>query len=138
MKLKKYNQYIKEDIQSVDIEDNSNRPVGRRSGSPSPDFSDPNRKFGRGIFADDENEITGELDGERKVGQDEFEEEEGHEYEGTKLMKNLAEKLGTEIVNNSIEYNGKKINFFSETDSFHIDKKKFKTIDEVLKYLGKI
>jgi len=133
MKLKKYNQYIKEDIQSVDdIENNSNRPVGRRSGSPSPDFSKP-----KGIFADDENEITGELDGERKVGQDEFEEEEGHEYEGTKLMKELSQKLGTEVVNNSIEYNGKKINFFSETDSFHIDKKKFKTIDEVLEYLGK-
>jgi hypothetical protein len=138
MKLKKYNQYVKEDLQSVDnIEDKSNRPVGRRSGSPSPDFSKP-----KGIFDEDENDMTGELEGERKVGQDnlnvdELEEEEGHEYEGTKLMKSLAEKLGTEIVNNSIEYNGKKINFFSETEAFHIDKKKFKTIEEVLTYLGK-
>jgi len=138
MKLKKYNQYVKEDLQSVDnIEDNSNRPVGRRSGSPSPDFSKP-----KGIFDENENDMTGELEGERKVGQDnlnvdELEEEEGHEYEGTKLMKSLAEKLGTEIINNSIEYKGKKINFFSETEAFHIDKKKFKTIEEVLTYLGK-
>ena len=37
--------------------------------------------------------------------------------------------------NNSIDYNGKKINFFSETESFHVDKKKFKTIGEILHQL---
>jgi hypothetical protein len=127
MKLKKYNQYIKEDLTPMS--------------------------------GDIENDMTGESEGEIKVGQDnEFmdydgddastlignnmndddqEEEEGNEYEGTKLMKDLAEKLGAEISNNSIEYNGKKINFFSETESFHVDNKKFKTADDVLKYLGK-
>jgi hypothetical protein len=131
MKLKKYNEYVKEDLTPMSVE------------------SEP---------LEVENDMTGEIEGERRVGQDdEFmdydgddastlignnmndeqeEEEEGHEYEGTKLMSDLAQKLGTEIVNNSIEYNGKKINFFSETESFHIDKKKFKTIDEVLAYLG--
>jgi hypothetical protein len=127
MKLKKYNQYIKEDLTPMS--------------------------------GDIENDMTGESEGEIKVGQDnEFmdydgddastlignnmndddqEEEEGNEYEGTKLMKDLAEKLGAEISNNSIEYNGKKITFFSETESFHVDNKKFKTADDVLKYLGK-
>lgn len=131
MKLKKYNEYVKEDLTPMSVD------------------SDP---------LEVENDMTGEIEGERRAGQDdEFmdydgddastlignnmndddqEEEEGNEYEGTKLMSDLAQKLGTEIVNNSIEYNGKKINFFSETESFHVDKKKFKTIDEVLAYLG--
>jgi hypothetical protein len=126
MKLKKYNEYVKEDLTPMSVK------------------SEP---------LEVENDMTGEIEGERRVGQDdEFmdyastlignnmnddqEEEEGHEYEGTKLMSELAQKLGTEITNNSIDYNGKKINFFSETESFHVDKKKFKTIDEVLAYLG--
>lgn len=66
-----------------------------------------------------------------------YEEEEGGEYEGTLKMKELAEKLGTSITNNEINYEGQKINWFSETESFHIGRKKFNTVDEVLKFLGK-
>lgn len=62
-------------------------------------------------------------------------EEEG-EYEGTKKLKELASALGTEVVDNSVVYDGKKINFYSETEKFHVDKKKFKTIEEVLEYLN--
>ena len=121
MKLKKYNEYVKEELTPM-------------TGELEP--------------LEVENEMP-ELDSELEVYQDEnempdsisdsdmgAEEEEGHEYEGNKLMSELAQKLGTEITNNSIDYNGKKINFFSETESFHVDKKKFKTIDEVLAYLG--
>jgi hypothetical protein len=88
MKLKKYNQYIKEDLtpMSGDIED-----------------------------------MTGELEGEI-VGQDEFMdndgddtstppvnnmdevEEEGNEYVGTKLMKELADKLGVNVENGMINF----------------------------------
>lgn len=62
-------------------------------------------------------------------------EEEG-EYIGTKQLKSLANALGVEVVDNCVNYEGKKINFYSETEKFHIDSKKFKTVDEVLDYLG--
>jgi hypothetical protein len=62
-------------------------------------------------------------------------EEEGGEYMGTQKLQNLADSLGTEVVDNSVEYNGKKVNFYSETEMFHVDKKKFKTVEEVVDYL---
>lgn len=134
MKLKKYNQYIKEDLTPMS--------------------------------AEAENDMTGEIEGERKVGQDELmddelmdydgddastppgnnmnddqeesEEEEEYEYEGTKLMKELADKLGAKVENNSINFDGKKIEYFSETGAFAIDRKgKYKTADEVVDKLTK-
>jgi len=62
-------------------------------------------------------------------------EEEGSEYIGGQMLQNLADSLGTEVVDNSVEYNGKKVNFYSETEMFHVDKKKFKTVEEVVDYL---
>ena len=64
-------------------------------------------------------------------------EEEGNEYNGQKMMQELSNKLNTEILpDNSIEYNGQKINFFSETEKFHVGKNKFKTADEVVNFLN--
>jgi hypothetical protein len=120
MKLKKYNEYVKEDLTPMSVE---SEPLEVENEMPE---------------AESEVEVEQD-DASTLIGNnmnDDQEEEEGHEYEGTKLMSELAQKLGTEITNNSIDYNGKKINFFSETESFHVDKKKFKTIDEVLSYLG--
>ena len=126
MKLKKYNQYIKEDLTPMS--------------------------------AEAENDMTGEIEGERKVGQDELMddddastlpgnnmnddqeegEEEEYEYEGTKLMKELADKLGVKVENNFINFDGKKIEYFSETGAFAIDRKgKYKTADEVVDKLTK-
>jgi hypothetical protein len=65
------------------------------------------------------------------------EEEEEEEYKGTILLKELADRLGVELVDNSIEFDGKLINFFSETELFHVGKFKFKTVDEVVDYLTK-
>lgn len=62
-------------------------------------------------------------------------EEEEHDYIGNKLMSDLATALGTKVVNNQINYNGEKINFYSETEKFHIGKKKFDTVEDVLNYL---
>ena len=42
---------------------------------------------------------------------------------------------GTKVANNEINYNGEKINFYSETEKFHIGKRKFDTLEDVLKYL---
>ena len=66
---------------------------------------------------------------------DQVPEEEEYDYVGNKLMNDLAKKLGTKVVNNEINYNGEKINFYSETEKFHIGKRKFDTLEDVLKYL---
>lgn len=66
-----------------------------------------------------------------------IEEEEVGEYKGTQMMNDLANKLGVEIkVDGSIDYEGKKINFYSETECFHIDKEKIDTVEGVLDYLN--
>ena len=67
----------------------------------------------------------------------ELPEEEGGEYQGQMLLNQLANELGTEVSEDgSINYEGKKINFFSETEKFHVDNKKFSTAEEVVNYLG--
>jgi hypothetical protein len=65
-------------------------------------------------------------------------EEEGQDFYYSKL-KELADTLGVEVIDNSVNYNGKKITFPSETEKYHIEghKKGFSTIDEVVKELGK-
>jgi hypothetical protein len=102
MKLKKYNQYIKEELAPMS--------------------------------AEAENDMTGEVEGEI-VGQDddimgddastppvndmndqEEGEEEEYEYEGTKLMKELADKLGVKVENNSINFDGKKESNLTATE----------------------
>lgn len=68
---------------------------------------------------------------------DELPEEEGGEYQGQILLNQLANELGTEVeADGSINYEGKKINFYSETEKFHVDNKKFSTPEEVVAYLG--
>jgi hypothetical protein len=62
--------------------------------------------------------------------------EEEDTYLGEKLLQELADKLGTEVQNNQIDYNGVKINFFSETEKFHIGSKKFSSVEEVLDFLN--
>jgi len=123
MKLKKYNEYLKEDLTQMSELENENDITGEVEVGQDDEFMDYDGDDASTLIGNNMNDDLGE--------------EEGNEYEGTKLMKDLSEKLGAEISNNSIEYNGKKINFFSETESFHVDNKKFKTTDEVLKYLGK-
>lgn len=86
-----------------------------------------------------ENNIDNDIDDsgiidDEDLGGEEGEEESG-EYEGTVLLKELADKLGTEVTDNEINYNGKKINYYSETEKFHIGKEKFDTIEDVISYL---
>jgi hypothetical protein len=74
-----------------------------------------------------------------------YEEEESGEYEGTKLMNELAEVPGAQKNGNVIRYKGHNIEFYSETNSFAIDtktnfvilgkKKELKTVEEVVAYL---
>jgi hypothetical protein len=62
-------------------------------------------------------------------------EDNGGEYVGDVLLKELAEKTGGVLEGNSVTVDGKKIDFFSETEAFHVDGEKFKTVDEVISHL---
>lgn len=75
-----------------------------------------------------------EEDYDNEISQEEGDEEEGGDVFKRKL-KEVADKLGVVALENSVEYEGKKIIFPSETEMFHVDKKKFKTSDEVVNYL---
>jgi hypothetical protein len=64
------------------------------------------------------------------------EPEEEYEFQGEKMLQDLANRLGSKVENNMINYNGKKIEFYSETEAFAIDRKgKYKTVDEVISKL---
>jgi hypothetical protein len=61
-------------------------------------------------------------------------EEEGGDVYANKLQE-VADKLGSEVTNGKVEYNGQKIIFPSETEMFHVGNKKFKTADEVVTFI---
>ena len=69
-----------------------------------------------------------------KASYGEEEEEGGDMYQQN--LQHLADLLGAQVVDGSVNYEGKKITFPSETEMFHVDKKKFKTAEEVADYLG--
>jgi HD superfamily phosphodiesterase len=85
-------------------------------------------------------EETGDVDvtpmnTDAEVAMDEEPEEE-YEFQGEKMLQELANRLGSEVENNMINYNGKKIEFYSETEAFAIDRKgKYKNVDEVISKL---
>lgn len=64
------------------------------------------------------------------------EEEEAGDYHGSAGMKKIAAALGEELHGNEIVHDGHKINFFSETEMYHIDRKKFKTPEEVIDFMN--
>jgi len=65
----------------------------------------------------------------------EGEEEEAGDYHGSVGMKKIAKALGGELQGNEIMHDGHKINFFSETEMYHVDRKKFKTPEEVIGFM---
>ena len=139
MRLKKFNQFLK----NIN-EDQTTPEVDPIENYDTPDaFRDElgDEELGEDDFADDmdEEDVVNnpdEFDESEEDFSEEEAEEEGQEYEGTKLMQELASKLGTEVVDNQIDYEGKTINYYSETEKFHIGRDKFDTIDEVIDFLG--
>lgn len=158
MKLKKYNQFVKninEDIDPRMEEFDMNprtevEPIGDKFDRPEDLDQEiagelPEDDFDSSDDDDDyQPEVVDITDGELPPQEGEFpeyseeeeEEEEGHEYKGSQLMQDLASKLGSEVVNNQIHYNGQTINYYSETEKFHIGRQKFDTVEEVLDFLG--
>jgi len=122
MKLKRYDQYINEDltpdrINGLSLDDEMDIPAEETGAEETGDV-----------------DVT-PMNTDAEVAMDEEPEEE-YEFQGEKMLQELANRLGSEVENNMINYNGKKIEFYSETEAFAIDRKgKYKTVDEVISKL---
>lgn len=140
--IKKFDQYIKENT-STDADDDMEMD-GPIEGSDldaieelealEEEEEDIDTEDDDLIDDDDDDDDTEDREYEEEEVQEE-EEEEYYQYMGNKLLKELADKLGESVIDNEIIYKGKKINYFSETECFHIDNEKFETVDQAFQYL---
>jgi len=121
--IKRYSQFVKENKQvNENIEEFDEIPSNEIE-SEDPDFAEV-----------EDNEVFNQA--EEELGDDNESEEEGGSYIGQEMIQNLADALDTQVdTDGSINYNGKKINFYSETEMFHIGNQKFETVDEVVDFL---
>lgn len=111
--IKRYNQFIKENDEFME----------------EPSFEETEGRLA-------EEDLEQEFDQlEEPIQSEEYDEEEEAGDIYTNRLKELAEKLGTEVIDGKIDYNGETIIFPSETEMYHVGKKKFKTADEVVKFL---
>lgn len=136
--IKRYNQFVKGINEEFEMGDGQPAPVTRPSEpTTTPDTPTRPRPTRPGITP---TEVPSEEDAPLAYGygdSNDLPEEEGGEYQGQMLLNQLANELGTEVdADGSINYEGKKINFYSETEKFHVDNKKFSTAEEVVDYLG--
>jgi hypothetical protein len=104
MKLKRYDQYINEDltldrINGLSLDDGMEIPA-----EETVDVDVPPMKTDAEISMNEE-------------------PEEEYEFQGEKMLQDLANRLGSKVENNMINYNGKKIEFYSETEAIAIDRK---------------
>lgn len=132
--LKKFDSYIKEDLDAMAAEP-ATKPAPSTTPAPATPTVEPGTKPERRerptpIRRD---RPAVEPDPQAKMKMDATEEE--GTYIGAEMLQDLADALGTEVIDNAVEYEGKKVNFYSETEKFHVDKKKFATVQEVVDYL---
>jgi hypothetical protein len=139
--IKKYNQFIKEtktneefveaaqperapSVPSREVETIPGRPETPTTPRPSRPSVVPTEKPGV------EDAPLAELE-------EDEEPQEGNEYIGELKIKELVNALGPDAIlnGNTVEYNGKEINFYSETEKFHVDRKKFETTEDVVEFL---
>ena len=123
MKLKKYNQFVNEELTPFANEIESQEILD----APEEEIENTEVENTE-IEKEEPKEVV-------SMNVEEEEEEEGSHYHGTLKMKELAQKLGAEIVNNEINFDGKKVNFYSEDEKFHIDNKKFDSVEDAFDYL---
>ena len=136
--IKKYNQFVKGINEEFEMGEGQPAPITKPAEpTTTPDTPTRPRPTRPGITP---TEVPSEEDAPLAYGYGEgndLPEEEGGEYQGQYLLNQLANELGTEVdADGSINYEGKKINFYSETEKFHVDNKKFSTAEEVVDYLG--
>ena len=116
MKLKKYNEYVKEELtpmagelEETDLE--------------MPEVSD--------IDSELDTELNSEEPSEMDVVSTE-EEEEGNDasaWKGDQLLQQFAEIMGAEVVDNQVSINGNVVTFAPETETFLINRKNTKVSD---------
>ena len=123
MKLKRYDQYINEDLTDM-------RPEME---IPEMEEEMPGAEMEEETVDGDSNVPPMNTEADEIVDED---PEEEYEFQGEKMLDELANRLGVKVENNMINYNGKKIEFFSETEAIAIDRKgKYKTANEVISKL---
>jgi hypothetical protein len=132
MAIKKYNQFVKTNEEfespSFDTKQAPARPERGTETMPGRPGTTPSTRPTRPTV----------VPGKRPSEEDAPLASKDDEYIGTKKMKELVEALGPEakLENGTIYYDGKEINFFSETEKFHIGKHKFDDVKDVLNFLG--
>jgi len=129
MKLKRYDDFLNEDLTPMagEVEDFTEEgpEVGEMADEVIPE---PKPEMEDEVIPEPEPEMEDE----------QMEPEEEYQFQGSQLLEELANRLGAKVENNQINYNGKKIEYFSETEAFAIDRKgKYKTVDEVVSQLEK-
>ena len=139
--IKRYNQFVNEELDFGP--EQAPAPTRRETPTPTrPDTDRPTRERPTrpGVIPDDvpseqdnplakNTPFSKEFDGEVEEEQEDF-------YSGK--LKELAVALGLDadaVQNNKLEFKGKEIIFPSETEKFHVDRKKFDTVDQVVSYL---
>lgn len=143
--IKKYNQFVDDKINEEFTAgpEQAPAPTRRETETPSrPDTDRPTapRPTRPGVIPDD---VPSEQDNplaKNNPFEQDFEggEEEEQEDVYSSRLKELAQALGLEsdaVQNNKLEFDGKEIIFPSETEKFHVDRKKFDTVDQVVSYL---
>lgn len=88
------------------------------------------------LDTDLEQDLDQELDNLPAEDIEEEEEEEAGDIYANRLQE-VAELLGAQVEGGKVNFEGKEIIFPSETEMYHVDKKKFKTAQEVVDYLKK-
>ncbi len=119
--IKRYNQFIKGKV-NENIEENE--PIDNSTGDIDAWNVEDDDKYKNSeeeeIFDNDEEEA----------------EEEGGQYIGQQMMQELSDALDLPIdTDGSINYDGRKINFFSETEMFHVGREKFENVEDVVNFL---
>lgn len=139
--IKRYNQFVNEELDFGP--EQAPAPTRRETPTPTrPDTDRPTRERPTrpGVIPDDvpseqDNPLAKNVPFEQEFD-GEVEEEQEDFYSGK--LKELAVALGLDadaVQNNKLEYEGKEIIFPSETEKFHVDRKKFDTVDQVVSYL---
>lgn len=136
--IKKYNQFVEEKVneeyapepQTAPAPSTPSREVETVPGTPRP---------GTRPMPTRPSVVPGKRPSEEDAPLAHFDMEED-EQEDTYVAKlvELALALGlskNDVVDNQINFEGKTIIFPSETEKYHVDKKKFETVDQVVSYL---
>jgi hypothetical protein len=116
MKLKKYNEYVKEELTPMAGE-------LEKTDLEMPEVSD--------IDSELNTELISEEPSEMDVVSTE-EEEEGNDasaWKGDQLLQQFAEIMGAEVVDNQVSIDGNVITFAPETETFLINRKNTKVSD---------